>query len=104
MSPWLTFAGIAVMGLALAPQFPLLIAATPLYLGPQHANNGIGLQVAAASLGGALVPSFFGVLARARGLEMLGPFLVVVALVMAALFELLVRQLPQSANGVRGRF
>src|SRR5207245_501244 len=51
-APWLTFGGIALMGLALAPQFPLLISATPRYLGPQHAANGVGFQVAAASLGG----------------------------------------------------
>jgi fucose permease len=100
---WLTFAGIALMGLALAPQFPLLISATPGYLGPRHANNGVGFQVAAASLGGALLPSLIGVLARARGLEVLGPFLFIAALVMTALFELLVWRLPRAADGARGR-
>jgi fucose permease len=100
---WLTFVGIALMGLALAPQFPLLISATPTYLGPQHANNGVGIQVAAASLGGALLPSLIGVLARARGLEVLGPFLFAGALVMAVLFELLVWRLPRAADGARGR-
>src|SRR5215212_799935 len=57
---WVAFAGIALMGLALAPQFPLLISATPGYLGPQHAANGVGLEVAAASLGGAILPSIVG--------------------------------------------
>ena len=81
------------MGLALAPQFPLLISATPGYLGPRHSANGVGLQVAAASLGGALLPGLFGLLARASGLEVLGPFLLVVVLAMAALFELLARRM-----------
>jgi fucose permease len=99
---WLTFAGIALLGVALAPQFPLLISATPGFLGARHANNGIGLQVAAAGLGGALLPSLVGVLARDRGLEVLGPFLFVAALVMAALFELLVWRLPRAADGARG--
>ncbi len=102
LAPWLTFAGIALMGLTLAPQFPLLMSATPGYLGPQHANNGVGFQVAAASLGGALLPSLIGVLAQARGLEVLGPFLFVAALVMTALFELLVWRLPRAGGG-RGR-
>jgi fucose permease len=93
ITPWLTFCGIALMGLALAPQFPLLISATPGYLGPQHAANGVGFQVAAASLGGALLPAAIGVLARARGLEVLGPFLFVVVLIMAGLFELLARRM-----------
>jgi fucose permease len=96
LAPWLTFAGIALMGLTLAPQFPLLISATPGYLGPQHANNGVGFQVAVASLGGALLPSLIGVLARARGLEVLGPFLFVAALIMTALFELLVWRLRRA--------
>jgi fucose permease len=99
---WLTFAGIALLGVALAPQFPLLISATPGFLGARHANNGIGLQVAAAGLGGALLPSLVGVLARDRGLEVLGPFLFVAALIMAALFELLVWRLPRAADGARG--
>jgi len=91
---WLTFGGIALMGLSLAPQFPLLISATPRYLGPQHATNGVGFQVAAASLGGALLPGLVGVLARSSSLEVLGPFLFVVVLIMAALFEILARHMP----------
>jgi fucose permease len=88
-APWLTFAGIALMGLSLAPQFPLLISATPDYLGAAHAANGVGLQVAAASLGGAALPSMIGVLAASYGLEIVGPFLLITALLMSGLFELL---------------
>jgi len=88
-APWMAFAGIALMGLSLAPQFPLLISATPDYLGAAHAANGVGLQVAAASLGGAALPSLIGVLAAAYSLEVLGPFLLVVTLLMTGLFELL---------------
>jgi fucose permease len=88
-APWLAFGGIALMGLYLAPQFPLLISATPDYLGAAHSANGVGLQVAAASLGGAALPSLIGVLAAAYGLEVLGPFLFVTALLMTVLFELL---------------
>jgi len=98
MAPWLTFTGIALMGLALAPQFPLLMSATPGYLGARHAANGVGFQVAAASLGAALLPSLVGVLARANGLEVLGPSLFVAALIMAALYELLVWRVPASAR------
>jgi len=90
LAPWPTFAGIALMGLCLAPQFPLLISATPEYLGAAHGANGVGLQVAAASLGGAALPSLIGVLAAwYNTLEVLGPFLFVTTLLMTALFELL---------------
>jgi fucose permease len=91
LAPWLTFGGIALMGLALAPQFPLLISATPSYLGPEHTANGVGFQVAAASLGGAVMPGLVGVLAHAYGLEVLGPFLFVAVVIMTVLFELLAR-------------
>jgi fucose permease len=92
---WVTVGGLALLGFALAPQFPLLISATPRYLGPRHATNGVGFQVAAASLGGALLPGLVGILAQQRGLGVLGPFLVVVVLLMAGLFELLARHIPR---------
>jgi fucose permease len=98
VAPWLTFGGIALMGVALAPQFPLLISATPGYLGPRHATNGIGFQIAAAGLGGALLPGLVGLLANARGLEVLGPFLFVVILAMTVLFEVLARHMPPNTK------
>jgi fucose permease len=91
---WLTFGGIALLGFSLAPQFPLLMSATPRYLGERHTANGIGFQVAAAGLGGALLPSLVGVLARAYGLEVLGPCLVVATVVLTGLFEVLARRMP----------
>lgn len=98
LGAWPTFGAIALMGLSLAPQFPLLMSATPGYLGPRHAANGVGFQVAAASLGGALLPSLIGVLARANGLEVLGPCLFVAALIMTGLYELLLWRAPARAN------
>jgi fucose permease len=100
IAPWLSFVGIALMGLALAPQFPLLMSATPGYLGTRHSANAAGFQVAAASLGGALLPSLVGVLARANGLEVLGPSLFVASLIMAALYELLVWRVPAPASEI----
>jgi fucose permease len=93
LTPWLSFASIALLGLAMAPLFPLLTSATPQYLGKQHAANGVGLQVAAAGLGGVLVTSLVGVLAQAFGLDVIAPALVVSAVLMAVLFELLARHI-----------
>lgn len=100
---WLMFAGTALLGFALAPQLPLLISATPGYVGPQHANNAVGVEVAVGSLGGAVLPSLIGVLARVQGLEAFGPFLFISALGMATLFELLLWRLPRATDGSRGR-
>jgi hypothetical protein len=50
-----------------------------------RARSAIGYQVAAAALGGALVPGLAGVLAERWSLEVLGPLLVVATGVMIVL-------------------
>ena len=80
--------GLVVLGLALAPVFPLLISATPGRVGPAHATHAIGFQVAAFYLGTAALPGTAGVLARHAGLEILGPFLLVTALALGLLYGL----------------
>lgn len=89
--PWVSFLGLAVLGFALAPQFPMLISATPRFLGPRHAANGVGFEVAAAGFGGAILPSLVGVLAKNISLEVIGPFMVVATTLMLVLFEILAR-------------
>ena len=88
----LSFLGLALMGFAAAPIFPLLISATPKRVGPAHAPNVVGFQVGAASLGIAGLPALAGVLAERVGLEIIGPCLVVGALMMLLLHEAIVRR------------
>ena len=78
--------GLVVLGLALAPIFPLLIAATPERVGAPYAAHAIGFQIAAAYLGTAALPGAAGVLARHFGLEVLGPFLLGNAAALAGLY------------------
>ena len=77
--------GLALTGLSLAAIFPTLIAITPTRLGVVRARSAIGYQVAAAALGGALVPALAGVLASRWSLEVVGPLLVVTTGVMIGL-------------------
>jgi fucose permease len=79
--------GLALLGLCFAPVFPLMIGLTPERVGSSHAGHAIGLQVAAAALGGGVLPGTIGFLARRPGLEVVGPFLVVTALATLALYE-----------------
>lgn len=88
---WLVFLGIALMGFALAPIFPSLIATTPTRIGQQHTANAIGFQIAAASVGGAGFSALVGVLAGNVGLEVLGVMLFVASLLLLGLFELLLK-------------
>ncbi len=89
LSPWLDFAGLVVMGLALAPIFPSLIAITPGQLGAAHAANGVGFQISAAVIGGALAPALVGVLANDLGLEFISLALLIGAVLLLGFYRLL---------------
>ncbi|MDQ3810845.1 MAG: MFS transporter [Chloroflexota bacterium] len=103
---WLNLAptlALAVVGLALAPIFPSLIATSPGRFAGRHTADVIGLQVAAAVLGGASLPGLIGVLAARLGLEAVGPCLVALAGAILVLHEGLLRlsracERPRSAR------
>jgi fucose permease len=82
-----SFLGLALIGVSLAPIFPSLIATTPARLGEAHTAHGVGLQVAAAVLGQSLLPGLVGILARYLHLEIIGPALCTMAVVLFALYE-----------------
>jgi fucose permease len=95
LTPWLALAGVVLLGFSLAPMFPSFMSLTPARMGPQHAANTVGFQVAAAMLGGAAFVSGFGLLAGRVGLEALGPSLLVLASLLTAVFLRLDRS-PQA--------
>lgn len=95
--PWLSLGGAALLGLSLAPMFPSFMSLTPARMGPAHAANTVGFQVAAAMLGGAALASGFGLLADQVGLESMGPFLLVTAVLMTGVYVALER-LGQNAD------
>jgi len=82
-----SFTGLALIGFSLAPLFPSLISSTPRRVGAAHAANAIGFQVAAGSVGVALLPGFAGVLAKSLGLEIVGPFLFAASIMLLLLHE-----------------
>jgi len=77
--------GLAALGAALAPVFPLMISLTPLRVGEAYTTHAIGFQVAAAYLGAAALPAGAGVLAGRYGVAVIGPFLAGVAVALLAL-------------------
>ncbi len=68
-SQWVNLLAVALMGLAVAPVFPALMSGTSWRVGDHFAANTIGMQMAAAGLGTAIIPSLVGVLARRISLE-----------------------------------
>ena len=92
VSELVSFLGLAVIGFGVALLFPSMISSTPRWMGAAHAANAIGFQVAAGSMGIAVLPGLAGVLAERLGLEIIGPLLVITAVIMMLLFEALVRR------------
>jgi len=93
----LPFAGLVLLGLALAPVYPCLMTRTPQRLGTAHAAHAIGFQVSAAMLGAAALPSAAGLAAEKTGLETIAWMAVGLAGVLWLLHEALTRCFPSAA-------
>ena len=91
--PPVSIAGVLLAGFGSGPIFPSLVAVTPARLGAAHAANGVGFQIAAASLGIAVLPSIVGIVADTFGVELIATML----LAFAALLGLVVLMLEMVA-------
>lgn len=89
---WVAVAGLALIGFAAAPVFPLMTLTTADRVGTAHADRTIGVQVGAAGLGGALLPGAVGVLLNRLDVEVLGPCLVALSLLLLLLYTLSARR------------
>ncbi|MET7426979.1 MFS transporter [Dactylosporangium sp. NPDC005555] len=96
---WLAVAGLAIIGFAAAPVFPLLTLTTADRVGAAHADRAIGLQIAGAGLGGALVPTAIGVLLARAGVNILGSALLALALLLLVLYWVSRRMSPRGLGG-----
>lgn len=83
---WASVAGLVLMGFALAPIFPALIATTAERVGRAYAASTIGLQIAAANVGVALIPWLVGLGVGAAGAATIAPAIVLVASAYLGLF------------------
>ena len=93
--PWLGFAGLSLLGFAIAPVFPTWIQMTPTRVGANAAATTIGFQVGVTSLGIALLPGLAGILIERISLEIVGPFMIVLAVFAIILNELMARTSAQ---------
>jgi fucose permease len=95
-----SIAGFVLLGAALAGMFPALIAVTPKRIGKQRAQHAIAWQVGAAAGGGSAISALIGLLINTSGLNVLGPALVVLALLLLAASTALARLAPIPTEGV----
>lgn len=87
-------AGFVILGAALAGMFPALIAITPQRIGEQRAQHAIAWQVGAAAAGGSGISALIGLLIDTTSLAVLGPALLVLALLLAVANIALARLAP----------
>ncbi|GAK53984.1 major facilitator superfamily MFS_1 [Candidatus Moduliflexus flocculans] len=69
---------VGLIGVSIAPIFPAMMSGTSARVGDHDAANTIGMQMAAAGLGTAVIPTLMGVLARQISLETIPVFLLTV--------------------------
>ena len=95
--PQASILAVSVIGFAIAPIFPGLVSGTSARVGEHHAANTIGMQIAAAGFGGAVVPSLAGVLAENISLEAIPVYLVIVFLILITVYAVASRPRPVSS-------
>ena len=84
-STWVAGTGLLIIGLAIAPLFPILMVITPAIVGAQHAHDVVGYELGAATVGAALVPGIMGFAVDAVGTQTIPLILTVVAVGQALL-------------------
>ena len=97
---WVGLLGLVVMGLALGPIFPLQTTLTPSRVGVAYTPTAVGYQLAAATVGAAVIPGGLGIVVSRFGLEVVGVVLMVTAVLLAGSIELL-RRLSARSSGPR---
>ncbi len=98
--PEIGYAGLILLGFSQAPIFPLLISTTPKIVGPEHAANAIGFQVAGAGFGIALVPGIAGALADNFGIAVVAPYIVVCCSLFFLLYVFGMARRAHEANAI----
>lgn len=92
-----SFIGLGLIGFAVSPLAPTMLSDMPRRVGQRHAPNAIGLMFTSSGIGLAFCPWLGGVLAENISLEIIGPFLVVLAFGTFALHEMLLLRERQRA-------
>jgi len=90
--------GLPIVGLALAPIFPVLIGVTPRRVGEDRSATVIGWSVAAAAAGGPIGVALLGQVGQRNGFAHLAPAFVATAVAVAAVNAAATRLARANAN------
>jgi fucose permease len=98
-NPVAVILAFVLLGGALAGVFPALIAVTPQRIGEDRAQHAIAWQVGAAAAGGSGISASIGLLIDRTSLAVLGPAIVVLAVLLFIANMALARLAPIGARG-----
>ncbi len=84
---WFYLPALPLIGFACAPLFPLFVTLTSSVVGHEAASHSIGMQVASAGLGGAIVPFFAGVSVEVLSIEAVGGFALLLTLLLTITYR-----------------
>ena len=88
--------GLTIIGLGCAPVYPAIIHSTPENFGVENSQAIVGVQMASAYTGTALMPPLFGVLAGTVGMHIYPVFLLGFAVLMLVMIVLLNKSVAKS--------
>lgn len=94
--PLVGFAGLALIGLAIAPIFPGLVSSTAQRVGDGHTASTIGMQMSFASLGVGILPGLYGSLAKIMELDIIPVCAVFCLVAMAVVLIILQKKSAES--------
>ena len=86
---WLAAVALVSAGFAHGPLFPLEMLLTPRRVGESLTSRVVGFEIAAANVGGALLPSMMGLAVGLIGLAVIPPILFVNAIALIVVVEIL---------------
>lgn len=92
LSNMIAFIGFITIGLGCAPIFPSFIHSTPENFSSEKSQAIIGVQMASAYVGAAIMPSFFGVLAHKINISILPLYLIILLLLMVFEYKALLKK------------
>lgn len=87
-----SMAGLLLVGLGCAPIYPCVIHSTPEHFGADKSQALIGIQMASAYVGTAMMPPLFGLIANHISISLLGIYLLIILVVMTLTHERMVRK------------
>ena len=84
--------GLLLVGLGCAPIYPCVIHSTPAHFGPDKSQALIGIEMASAYVGTALMPPLFGLIANHVSISLLGLYLLIILVIMIITHERMVKK------------